>query len=147
MLPPGRPMAVCPILSLLQKVRSCTFCTKLRCSVRYFCIKGKRKISLFIVYSKVSACCWYFNFHAKTWPYCKTPKWAEFSKTTYFNVPFEIGTCTKWVQWTVFHQYSIKEVWRSCLQWIEVMRFLLLLLNKTREIHFSFAGKRNSKST
>ena len=55
MLPPGRPMAVCPILSLLQKVRSCTFCTKLRCSVRYFCIKGKRKISLFIVYSKVSA--------------------------------------------------------------------------------------------
>ena len=48
-------MAVCPILSLLQKVRSCTFCTKLRCSVRYFCIKGIRKILLFIVYSKVSA--------------------------------------------------------------------------------------------
>ena len=54
--PLGCPMAVCPILSLLQKVPSCTFCTKLRCSsVRYFCIKRKRKISLFIVYSKVSA--------------------------------------------------------------------------------------------
>ena len=79
--------------------------------MRYFCIKGKRKISLFIVYSKVSAVAGISIFMQKHDLTAKHPNELSVFKD-YSNVPFEIGRylCARNECDGLVHQFgSIKE--------------------------------------